>query len=60
MTEQYEQIEQRRDQILSDQIAWHRMNNNKITDKQIADFTAGFHDGWRKCLSTLSLLKLTR
>jgi len=42
-------------QALADQVAWHRANNPKLTDQQLADFSAGFQDGWRKAVSHLKL-----
>jgi len=41
-------------QEAKDALAWHKANG--ITDPQkLADFEAGFLDGWRKCMSTLVL-----
>jgi hypothetical protein len=47
------------DQALAEQVAWHKANNPQLIEKQLKDFEAGFHDGWRQCVSTINLHKIT-
>lgn len=48
------------DQAVADQLAWHKANNpGGLSEDQIAAFHAGFNDGWRQCLSTMKLHKIT-
>jgi hypothetical protein len=43
------------DSDLADQIAWHKRVNSKVTEQQIDAYSAGFNDGWRRCIAALKL-----
>jgi hypothetical protein len=48
------------DQALRDQLAWHQANNpGGLSEDQIAAFHAGFEHGWRNCINTIKLHKIT-